>query len=102
MIEVETEYHISRSDLNAKPDYKCLGTCKKVWWKDDVEPAPFGAQLYCQKCGGVLSSARESLDYKITKIEPGEKVFPGSDIDVKHSSNLLEQFEHLEKTYGWK
>lgn len=102
MIEVTTEYHITSSDIDEKPAYKCQGTCKKVWWKDDLPEAPFGVQLHCKMCNGTLGAAKENLNFKITKFAPGEKIMPGSPIIIKHSSNLLEEFIPLREQYGWK
>ncbi|ABO92419.1 hypothetical protein ASA_P4G119 (plasmid) [Aeromonas salmonicida subsp. salmonicida A449] len=102
MIEVTTEYHITNSDLDELPIYKCKGTCKKVWWRGDIEQAPFGVQLNCPMCGGALSSAKEHLDFKITRFQLGEKLMPNSPIRINHSSNLLEEFIPLREKYGWR
>ena len=76
MIKVATEYHHTSSDLNELPAYKCMGTCKKVFWKSEFAPAPFGVLLHCEKCGGQLRSAKEvtvqrdGIDYLNETIVP--------------------------------
>ncbi|MFM5295224.1 hypothetical protein ACEUAI_13460 [Aeromonas veronii] len=102
MIEVSTEYHITKSDLNALPDYKCHGTCKKVWWRDDVPAVQFGMILHCPKCNGNLASAKENLDYKVISFIPESRIYPESDILIKHSSNLHDEFIPLIEKHGWK
>ncbi|MHC6656477.1 hypothetical protein [Aeromonas salmonicida] len=102
MIEVTTEYHITSSDLDEYPIYKCKGTCKKVWWRENIEQAPFGVQLECPMCGGSLSAAKENLDFKITKFQPGVSLMPGSSARINHVSNLLEEFIPLREKYGWR
>ena len=74
MIKVATEYHHTSSDLNVLPAYKCTGTCKKVYWKDEFDPVPFGVLLHCEKCGGQLRSAKEGDDYNVLEREPGERL----------------------------
>lgn len=102
MIEVTTEHHITSSDIDEHPIYKCKGTCKKVWWRNDIDTAPFGVQLRCPMCDGELSAAKENIDYKVTKYQPGTKMFPGSQASVNHVSNLLEEFIPLREKYGWR
>ena len=102
MIEVTTEYHITSSDIDERPIYKCKGTCQKVWWGNDIDDAPFGVQLRCPMCDGELSTAKEDIDYKDTKYLPGVKVIPGSLVDINHASNLLEEFIPLREKYGWR
>ncbi len=102
MITVATEYHHTSSDLDIKPTLKCRGTCKKVYWSEDVEMLPFGVQLRCEKCGGVLSSAKEDLDYRVLEFKPGIKLWAGSSIGVNHRSQLLDEFIPLAKQFGWR
>ncbi len=102
MIEVETKHHISSSDFDEKPTYKCQGTCLKVWWDHDIESGPLGVQLRCPMCGGSLSAARDNIDYKITKFQPGVKLMPGWDVRTSHASRLLDQFIPLREKYGWR
>lgn len=102
MIKVATEYHHTSSDLNVLPAYKCTGTCKKVYWKDEFDPVPFGVLLHCEKCGGQLRSAKEGDDYNVLEREPGEKVMKGSSVTVKHVSDLQKQFIPLAKKYNWR
>ena len=102
MIEVETEYHISSSDFDEKPAYKCQGTCFKVWWAHDIDSGPFGVQLRCPMCNGPLSAARENVDYKITKLQPGVKLIPDLNAKTSHVSRLLDQFIPLREKHGWR
>ena len=102
MIKVATEYHHASSDLDIKPTLKCRGTCKKVYWSTDVEMPPFGVQLHCEKCGGVLSSAQEGRDYQVLEFKPGIKLWAGSSIGINHSSQLLDEFIPLAKQYCWR
>lgn len=102
MIEVSTEHHLSSSDNDEKPVYKCQGSCKKVWWRQDIEQAPIGVILHCPMCGGSLSAAREGMDYRIVRSEPGTKVFPGNPATVKHASNILVEFIPLREKHGWR
>ena len=88
MIEVTTEYHITNSDLDELPIYKCKGTCKKVWWRGDIEQAPFGVQLNCPMCGGALSSAKEHLDFKIFDLmKIGDSLFLDHPNRSTHNQN---------------
>jgi hypothetical protein len=102
MIEVTTEYHITSSDLDERPIYKCKGTCKKVWWNNDIEQVPFGVQMHCPMCDGALSAAKENVDYKITKFQPGINLMQGTSIRINHSSKLLEEYIPLREKHGWR
>lgn len=102
MIEVETKHHISSSDLDEKPAYKCHGSCLKVWWDNDIEPAPFGVQLRCPMCDGALSTARENIDYKITNFQPGVQSIPGWQARTNHVSRLFDEYIPLRDKYGWR
>lgn len=102
MIEIKTEYHVSSSDRNDRPAYKCHGTCKKAWWKGDVEQPPFGVQLSCPMCDGLLRPAREGADYTVTKFNPDVKLMTGGTAEVTHLSNLQDEFIPLRKKYGWR
>ncbi len=102
MIEVETPYHISKSDLDEKPVYKCRGTCLKVFWPVDIERVPFGMLPVCPKCGGRITAAEEGQDYKILAFVPGKKAFPDTDLRMTHVSGLREEFAGLAGKYGWK
>ena len=73
MIEVTTEYHITNSDLDELPIYKCKGTCKKVWWRGILNRPHWGA-IKLPDVWGALSSAKEHLDFKITRFQPGGEV----------------------------
>jgi hypothetical protein len=53
-------------------------------------------------CGGALSTAKEDLDFKITKFQPGVSLMPGSTARINHASNLLEEFIPLREKYGWR
>lgn len=102
MIKVATAYHHASSDLDVLPAYKCTGTCKKVYWKDEFDPVPFGVLQYCEKCGGQITSAKEGTDYQVLVYKPGEKVMKGSNVTVKHVSDLQEQFIFLAKQHQWR
>lgn len=102
MIKVATEYHHASSDFDALPAYKCTGSCKKVFWKDEFDPVPFGVQMQCEKCGGKLKGAQEGIDYQVLEHKPGEKVMKGSSVTVKHVSDLQTPFISLAKQYNWR
>lgn len=102
MIEVETPYHISKSDADEKPTYKCRGTCLKVFWPVDIEQGPFGMQPACPKCGGLLTAAIEGQDYKVVAFEPGAKLFPDTNLKMHHVSGLKDEYIGLQKKFGWK
>jgi hypothetical protein len=62
---VETAHHKIRSSSWEAPKYACKGTCRKVWWREDIDEPKPGENLWCPQCGGSMHPAKEGVDYKV-------------------------------------
>lgn len=76
MYKVETKHHIIQTNSNDKPAFACAGLCGSVWWKEDVPDYSPMTMLHCEKCGGILRTAKPE-DYKVIefKITPQNNQF---------------------------
>lgn len=69
---VRTKNHLIYSANKGKPAYACLGTCRKVWWQDDV---PSGLAIVavpaCPQCGGPLTGDIPNGHYTVVIDQAG-------------------------------
>jgi hypothetical protein len=73
---VKTKNHLIYSANAGKPSHACLGSCRKVWWPDDLPDASgVLAKLTCPQCGGTLDSDIPEGHYVVvsTEVAPLEK-----------------------------
>lgn len=69
---VKTRWHLIYSASQGAPSYACLGSCRKVWWPDDV---PSGVAILanpaCPQCGGKLTSDIPPGHYSVISDDAG-------------------------------
>tara|TARA_R110002167_G_scaffold12129_7_gene52006 strand:+ start:97 stop:489 length:393 start_codon:yes stop_codon:yes gene_type:complete len=101
MIIIDTIHHITFSSLNEVPVLACVGKCKKIFWKDDIQKE-IGK---CPQCDCEITTAIQGVHFNI--LSKANRNLKLSDIkmyaSIKHSDKktfqsylaMGAQFPHL-------
>ncbi len=69
---VKTRRHLIYSANQGVPSHACLGSCRKVWWTDDLPSGPaIMANPACPQCGGLLTMDIPPGHYSVISSDAG-------------------------------
>lgn len=69
---VKTKGHLIYSANHGAPSHACLGSCRKVWWPDDVpSDVAILSSPACPQCGGPLTMDIPSGHYSVISDNAG-------------------------------
>ncbi|HHF0406200.1 TPA: hypothetical protein ACPJC0_006299 [Pseudomonas aeruginosa] len=76
---VKTKGHLIYSAHAGAPDFACLGQCRKVWWRGDLDAAVVEAPV-CPQCKGTLTSKIPEGHYVVAVADAGPLEVNGSKV----------------------
>lgn len=70
---IKTQHHLIYTAEKEKPEFACLGSCKKVWWKGDIEDYTSAlAKPACPQCKGEITTRIPEGHYSVITQKAGE------------------------------